>query len=202
MAFVPAPNIVKIAWFYTLNGEPAMNRLHVNLLTAEPTAGDCATLAAAAADWWVTTAAPLVSVNMSLREVQAVSLAVQNGPQATFSAGLPQVGAVGGDSLPGNVAFCISLRTGLSGRSARGRWFWGGLAEGQVTANVVNSGVVTSIVSAIDGLINAIEALSAIPTIVSYVSNNAPRVGGPVYFNITDALAVDAIVDSQRGRLH
>jgi len=46
------------------------------------------------------------------------------------------------------------------------------------------------------------EGRSNAPVIVSYYSGGALRPGGPVYFVITDALAVDTTVDSQRGRLH
>jgi len=139
---------------------------------------------------------------MELRQVHCMSIAEVNGPQATFSAGLPLAGTSGQPSVPNNVSFCVSLRTGLTGRSARGRWFWAGLGEGQVTGNNVDTGVATAIVAAIDALLNTITAIGGSPVIVSYNSGGGPRPGGPVKFVINDALAVDTIVDSQRGRLH
>jgi hypothetical protein len=104
--------------------------------------------------------------------------------------------------LPGNVSIAVSLRTGLTGRSARGRWFWQGLTEGQVVGNTLDSGLGLSIVAAFNNLITIINAFPSTLVIASYVSNGAPRPGGPVYFIVNTALLVDLTVDSQRGRLH
>jgi len=202
MALPVVPATVKASWFYTLNGEPAMNRMHIGVAATLPSAGDCATIASAMANWWLTNCVGLVPPVMSLRAVEVISIAEANGPQATFSAGLPTPGTHNFGSMPGNCSFCVSLRTGLTGRSARGRWYWAGLCEDQVLDNTVNSGTITSIVGAIDNLLTTITALSAFPVIVSYISGGVPRPGGPVKFIITDALATDNIVDSQRGRLH
>lgn len=202
MPFVPAPTIVKLSFFYTLNGQPAMNRIHVKTGSTLPTQTECNAIALSAADWYEGNVVTLVHPNMILREVQAMSIAEANGPQAIVSAGMPMPGTLGQAGLPGNNAFCVSLRTGLTGRSARGRWYWAGLTEGQVVDNTVNSGTVTSIVAALDNLIDAIRSGPIEPVIVSFVSNGVPRVGGPVYFVINDAIAVDDVVDSQRGRLH
>lgn len=202
MPFVAVPATIKASLFYTLNGQPAMNRIHVGVSATLPTVLGCAGVATALADWWLGNAQGLVGPTMALRAVEAISIAEPNGPQFTFSAGLPAAGTGTSPCLPGNNAFCVSLRTGLTGRSARGRWYWAGLQEGQVVENVVDSGAVASIVGAIDNLKDAILAIDATPVIVSYVANKAPRPGGPVKFVIIDALATDNIVDSQRGRLH
>lgn len=202
MAFVPVPATVKVAWFWDINGQPAMNRLHVRGSTSLPTEAGCALIASTAANWWIGNVKSLVPSTIALREVLAISIAEENGPQATFSSGLPSAGTNGSPSLPGNNAFCVSLRSGLTGRSARGRWYWGGLTEADVTGNEVAAGSVTGIVGAIDNLLSAMNGIGAVPVIVSYFSGGVPRPGGPVTFVITDALAVDNIVDSQRGRLH
>ncbi len=197
-----APTIIKVSLFQTLNGQPIMNRIHVKVAATNPTAADCATLASAVAGWWTGNVKALVGDQLSLREVHAMSLAEANGPQATFSSGLPSAGTLLAATLPGNVAFCVSLRSGFTGRSARGRWYWAGLTEAQVALNAVDGGTVTSIVAAMDNLISTITGLSASPVVVSYFSGGILRPGGPVYFVINDAIAVDNIVDSQRGRLH
>lgn len=202
MALPTVPATVKLSWFYTMNGEPAMNRIHVSVASTLPTAGDCTTLAQAGSAWWQANVKALVPSTFILREVNAVSIAEVNGPQGTATAGLPMPGTNAGVSLPNNVSFAVSLRTGLTGRSARGRWFWGGLTEDQVTLNSVTAPTVALIVGAIDTLISTIQGLSAQVVIVSYFANKVLRPGGPVKFIVTDALAVDDIVDSQRGRLH
>lgn len=202
MAFVAAPTIIKAALFYTMNGQPAMNRIHIKTSTTNPTASQCAVFAAAIASWWDGNIRALVPTTMQLNQVVCQSVSEPNGSQATFSSGLPHAGTNVGLAEPNNVAFCVSLRSGLTGRSARGRWYHGGLTEDQVAGNEVIPGAVVSIVGAMDNLISAITAAGGAAVIVSYVHDGIPRPGGPVYFVITDALAVDNIVDSQRGRLH
>jgi len=202
MPFVPAPNIVKVSWFYTLNGQPAMNRIHVTTTSTFPDAALCATIAGIGRAWWVAEAAPLVHPGMILREVQALSIAQQNGPQASDVTGLPQAGTLGQAAMPGSNAFCVSLRTGLAGRSARGRWYWGGLTDQQVTDNNVDAGPAAAIVAAMAQLIADMVTTTTFPVILSYINNGDPRPGGPLAFGITDVLAVDTTVDSQRGRLH
>lgn len=201
MAFVPVPATVKVSWFYTYNGQPAMNRIYVSTPATLPDAATCQVLANAGANWWTGNCQALVPTTCELRLVEAVSVAEQNGPSATFSLGLPAAGSVVSPALPGNVTIAVSLRTGLTGRSARGRWYWVGLAEAQVTDNNVLAGAAASIVAAIDNLLSTITGLSSNPTIVSFFSGGVPRPGGPVKFFINDALLVDTVVDSQRGRL-
>lgn len=197
-----SPATIKCSLFQTLNGQPIMNRIHVSVAATLPTELGCAGVASAVKDWWVGNVKALVANTLELRAVQAISLAETNGPSFIISSGLPSIGTGTGAALPGNNAFCVSLRSGLTGRSARGRWYWGGLTEAQVDENNVNSGIVTSIVGAMDNLLGAIRAIDAEPIILSYFANKALRPGGPVKFIITDALAVDNVVDSQRGRLH
>jgi hypothetical protein len=48
---------------------------------------------------------------------------------------------------------------------------------------------------------SVIEGLGYVWVIVSYITDNAPRVGGPVYFEVNDILIVDDVIDSQRRRL-
>lgn len=200
MPFVPAPNIVEVQFRTTLNGEQTMNRIMVNVGTT-PTVGIIGDIVNTAADWWIGNVSALTPPELILREVYAKSLQTSPGPEATFSAGLPAAGGLGQPSLPNNVTIAVSLRTGLTGRSARGRWFWQGLTEGQVVANDVTAGTGVSIVAAIDNLLSAIGDLGYDVTIVSFRSGGVPRPGGPVYFTVTDALLVDTVTDSQRRRL-
>jgi len=202
MPFVPVPATVKVSWFYTYNGQPCMNRLYVSTPATLPDQATCQVIANAAASWWTGNCQALVPATCALRLVEAISVAEQNGPSATFSAGLPASGTNGQPSMPGNVTLAVSLRTGLTGRSARGRWFWVGIGEGQVLDNNVAAGPAASITAALDSLISTITGLSSFPVVVSFISNGVPRVGGPVKFIINDAILVDTVVDSQRGRLH
>lgn len=200
MSFVPAPNIVELQFRQTFDLQRTMNRIHINVLTV-PTEAICQSIATAGAVWWTNNVAPLVPPELQLREVYCKSLAVENGPQATFSSGFPAPGALGQPALPNSVSIAASLRTGLTGRSARGRWFWQGLTENQVTGNEVAAGTLTSIDAALTNLKAAIAGLGYAWVIVSFFSGGGPRPGGPVYFLVSDILFIDSVVDSQRRRL-
>jgi hypothetical protein len=200
MPLVEAPNIVSAQFRGLADGQLVMNTMHVDCLT-EPTEAMCQSIATAGGTWWVGNVKTIVATNVGLREVYCRSLHEANAPEATYSSGLPSFGTATGDSLPNNVSLAVSLRSGLTGRSARGRWFWYGFVESQVDANTVNSGAMSSIDAAITNLISAIDALGFIPVIVSYRTNKAPRVGGPVYFPISNITIVDNTIDSMRRRL-
>jgi hypothetical protein len=67
-------------------------------------------------------------------------------------------------------------------------------------ANNVTGTFASSIVSAVQTLINELTDGTRLPVIVSYIHDNAPRVGGPVYFPILSAASADTLVDSQKRR--
>ncbi len=97
------------------------------------------------------------------------------------------------DALPGNVAFCVSLRSALAGRRFRGRKYFSGLGEGDVTANAWGA-------PQRDALLNAIDDLRA-----ALVTNGTPlsifSPTGLTLVPVVAAVAVDLYVDSQRRRL-
>lgn len=112
-------------------------------------------------------------------------------------------GLVSNAALPGNVALCLSLRTGLSGRSRRGRIYLGGIPENYVTANEITAELASSINT------KATEFLGDIATglegqgevvVISRYANKQLRTE-PLVTVVTDMLLKDRVVDSQRRRL-
>jgi len=200
MPFIPAPNIVEVQWRTTFAGQETMNRIHVDVLGA-PSADDVQNLATECGNWWTGNVQDLVPPDLELREVYAKSIATQPGPEATFTAGLPAAGLLGQPALPSNCSICASLRSGETGRSARGRWYWQGLTENQVAGNVVASGTQTDILAALFNLKGVISGAGFLWVIVSFYSNNVVRPGGPVYFPVNTITMVDGFIDSQRRRL-
>lgn len=201
MAFTPAPNIVLVELRGLLDGQRVENRIHVNVFH-EPTVGDMddidTNISSIITTFWV----PLLPPSWAMTEIFMRSLHTENDIQQTYpkSAGT-FTGTNAGVALPNNVTFCVSLRTGFAGRSARGRLYWPALIETLVTGNTLDTGYVADIVEAVDGLRSNIALLSYAWVIVSYINGGAPRVGGPVYFLVDTVLAVDAVVDSMRRRL-
>jgi hypothetical protein len=199
MPFVPAPQIIELEFRYTMGGQQAENRVMVDNLAAVE-ASDLEEVAILGWNWWEDTYGPNVGNNTALREVVCTDLTASDGGQFTYA---PSTGVAGSKSpiLPNESAFCISLHSASRGRSARGRWFAGSLsANDRADANTLTAVYVNDFVTALQALINAISTSGRALVIVSYRHNNAPRPGGPVYYPVTAAVAVDAIIDSQRRR--
>lgn len=199
MPFVPAPNIMMVEFRYNQSGQKTENRIMLNR-QAPVTEADLQAAAILCWNWWQLDYSAHVTLNVELREVVATDLTTQNGPQTTYA---PSIGVVGDKPapLPNEAAFCISLRSASRGRSARGRWYVAGLSgNDRSDPNTLTSIYTNDLTSSVQGLITQLAAAGTPWTVVSYRSNNAPRPGGPVYFEVENALAVDSVIDSQKRR--
>lgn len=200
MPFVPAPNIIMVEFRYLYFSQQCENRIMIDNLAA-PDATALEDTAILCWNWWETEFAPLTSAAVLLTAVVTTDMSDVNGAQFTYAPDSTTTGEDGGSVLPNEVSFCISLRSGQRGRSARGRWFVAGLPQSAMSgANNISSTAAGNFVSAMNALIAAISAAGQLFVIVSYRADNAPRPGGPVYFPVSTAVAVDTIVDSQRRR--
>lgn len=200
MAFVPAPNIAMVEWRCTRFAQQIENRIHVNLGGA-PAAGDLMDLAIAMWNWWELDHSLGLASSVGLREVVVTYLGIAEGEQVTYAPDATTTGALGGIELPNEVSFCVSLRTGNRGRSARGRWYVLSLTNDlMLDPNNLNPTAVALFVADLNALRVIIEGLGYFHAIVSYRTGNAPRPGGPVYFIVTNASAVDSTVDSMKRR--
>lgn len=154
------------------------------------------------ADWWGTNMQGLTVAGYVKSEIVITQLAV-NGFQRIITDGLPLSGSLVGDGLPLNVAACVTLSTGRSGRAGRGRFYAGCLGEGATTGSRFSAGFVNSINSAFDALVN-LEAVSGDPqfalVVYSTELNSLPRPTG-LATEVTSAYLRDNVVDSQRRRL-
>jgi hypothetical protein len=200
MPFVPAPNICEVEMRATRNNQQVENRIMVDMLAA-PTAPAMQDLADIAWAWWASRYAPVLSNECNLREVVVTDLSLQNGLQVTYAPATNVIGAINTGALPNEVSVCVSLRTGVRGRSARGRFYTLSVCGDQMAnsneISVVADGLISS---AVAQLITDIRTSGVEPVIVSYVNNKVPRPGGPVYFSITGVTITDRIVDSMKRR--
>lgn len=200
MPFVPAPNIMMVEFLYTLNAQQCENRIMVDNLAAV-TPSDLEDIAILAWNWWELTYAPEISSHCLLRGVQATDLTTDTGGQFLYAPDTTTTGGITGVAMPNEVSLCISLRSASRGRSARGRWFLAGLPrDGMGDDNQVSPGYASSLVTAMQGLINQISTAGKAVVIVSYRHDNVVRPGGPVFFPVVSASIVDQVVDSQRRR--
>jgi len=199
MPFVPAPNIVMVEIRAIIDSQHVENRIMVDVLT-EPTATICADLAAAVGGWVGTSYVNTVTADVTFTEIVATSQHSIDGPQATFSAFADAVGNVAGQAMPNETALCLSLRTGNRGRPGPGRVHNFGYPGSWGNLHPVGATFLAGVVGLVGTPMSDIQGLGWLWVIVSYVSEGAPRPGGPVYFPITEMLFTDPTVDSQRRR--
>lgn len=157
-----------------------------------PSGAEMETIAATFQTQYVNVMAPL-SQDYSINEIFVKYLGNPAGPEFTLGITPAQTGGVATASAPGNVAFCVSLRTALSGRQFRGRKYFSGLPNNQVANNALNVAVADDIVAAVADMIINLAAVSFPLAVVSMTFSTVTLV--------TTALYTDLWLDSQRRRL-
>jgi len=200
MPFVPAPNILQVEVRAIKDGQRVENRFYVNCFHA-PTLADITAVNAIVSTSTLTDWIPLLPTDVTLVSNFYRSLQDQNAIQLEAPYVTGNVGTRAGAAAPNQNTLCVSLRSANAGRSARGRLYWLGLSEDQYAANQVAGADIAAITAALDDLRTALVAGGYAWTIVSFFTNNAPRVGGPVYFPVVSVLTVDGVLDSQRRRM-
>jgi len=202
MPFQPCPFICEVVIaFSNTAGSQANNVLHFRWNTTEPiTQEDVDALVgdvdSAVSGFWL----PLMHPDGTYLETRAKMLTSIVDLVGSTSAGTGP-GESAETPLPSNVSFVVTLRSGLSGRSARGRVYLpyivapSGSVLDQVTVGYANSCV---------SYINAIKNSAADDgwklCVLSRRTAGAERLIG-VGFDITSVVARNIDVDSQRGRL-
>jgi hypothetical protein len=197
--FVPAPNCARIDIRFSQNGALTENVWNVELASA-PTSTDLIAIADVVDG--VVKASWLPQMHSSIRFIETVvtDISVEGGAQLVKSAGAAQNGLMGGLRMPNEVSLAIRLKASSGGRNGSGRLFWQGLADGQVeNVNFVKPTSADAIVEAVQELIDALELIGAIVSIISRFLNKVPR-GTAVAFGPVSPSLFDATLDSQRRR--
>lgn len=199
MPFVPIPFTCELEVRYLWDGQKVENTLYFE--TTEPNnAAGLEVLCQEIYGWAVGSMLPLMAQTVELVEVFGRELSVQNGYVASWSQSGTNTGAVTGGSVTNNTALCISFRTGLAGKSYRGRNYVIGTPKSSVTANVVSAAFRDNVESAYNRLPAVVGPYNWVWVVASRYHNNAPRTEG-VTTPVTRAVITDLVVDSQRRRL-
>lgn len=200
MATAYNPSVAKVEMRYTWDGEEVENTLYFQL-QAPIGVGGLVLLTGNLYTWWDANIRPLQSASVQLREIYARSMAGLIAPEYTWTTNLPASGENIEASLPNNVSLAISFRTGLTGRSSRGRNYIIGLTEPMVAQNTVTPGVVSAYVAAYSQLTPAGGIFEDISWVVySQYSGGVLRPTGQAVA-VLSVVVVDDTVDSQRRRL-
>ena len=200
MPSVPVPNTAEVHIRGAHDGQFVENTFYYEF-GSTITDGDLTQLAIDIAAVVISDWLPLLSSNWVGREVYARDLTSGSGLEATDTSIFGEVGTSTGPDLPNNATIAIARKSGLAGRSFRGRVFWQALTASMVTtANNLNSAVGLDIIDAINAVDAAAILLDWTPVIVSLFTGGAPRVSG-VTTPITSWSLTNLVLDGQRRRL-
>lgn len=207
MAFIPVPNTVEVEFRMTLDSQKIENTLYF-YTPSGPDITNVTQLASDLESWWVGSVAPLLPIDVSLREIVITALTTSTGLQYTNSLAEPAAGTLGQPALPNNVSLAVSFRSAIRGRSYRGRNYVAALTENQVTNSHVTQAVADSWANAYNAILTSVTVSPStwVWVVVSRYSGvdsdgkPIPRVTGNAE-PITTALVVDLTVDSMRRRL-
>lgn len=199
MPFQSAPNCAEMVLHGTFAGIPIANVINFQFGGAYAQS-DLDALATVGDTWWAAQYAAQVSTSVTYlaTDVRGLTSAIDLFSTNNASTG---VGGVTGTPLPGNNTACISIRTGHTGRSARGRFYaWPVSTSQRVTTNVWDSAYLAALASALNQLRIDASGVSWTMIVLSRQHLGAVRpvaVGLPA----TSFISTDPTIDSQRGRL-
>lgn len=198
--FIPAPNCASVELIYTNAGEVNENVFHVR--KGSPfSLSDLQTLRGVVNSWDAATAAGGRASAATLTRIRTKALDTNSSPMEDYYLPTPRAGGIGVASTPLNVAFCCKLATGLAGRSYRGRWYWGNIPASFLAdaGNLAHASAV-GLTGFLNTLISNLNSAGYTMVVVSYYNNGAWRTTA-VATPVTNAVAVDESIDSQRRRL-
>lgn len=194
------PNVAKVDVIHMWDGQRVENTLYF-YATTEPVYADLLSLATAVRDYWQANMLPLMSSQVAFMEVEVTKMEPVPAEYANVAALSPNIGADNNPALPNSVTLAVSFRTGLTGRSYRGRNYWLGLTEPNVTNNEVSPGLAVNIVAAYSGMSGAASIAPGWTwSVYSRIVNGVPRETG-LSQDVTSVSIVDYTIDSQRRRL-
>ena len=197
MAFQAVPNGVKVEINALQNGVPVVNVHHIKTPSGVSSA-DLDDILAVYDAWW-TAKKGTFHTSYVLQNFTATDISVANGTQTIFPYAGGSAGTATGVAAAANAAVCASLRTEFTGRSFRGRWFFGGLAQSTLdSAQTISSGAASALATCVTDLMDALAAVNMALCVLSRYAAGALRVTGL----LTEILyvLVDTKVDSQRRR--
>jgi hypothetical protein len=134
-----------------------------------------------------------LSQDLSVNEVHVQNLAGTSSGEFTLAITPAMTGGQVQDSEPGNVTFCISLRSTLSGRRFRGRKYFSGIPVGSRTGNTIDSALADALVASV------MDLRAALSTGGFPMSIFSPT--GLTLVSVVSVTRADLYLDSQRRRL-
>jgi len=201
MPFQPAPNCVSIAIHGTNNGKQIANVLHAHF-PSYPVQSDVDFVTNAVATAVIGNYEPLMSDNLLLTDIVGTGLTFVNDFQTVVSAGVSP-GSAGGSPLPANNSLVATLRSALTGRSARGRIYTFPTGTSNVAStggDLYTTGYATAVQTFWQSINTAINVGGWQQVILSRFTGGVARLAA-VGFAVTTVEVRNDTADSQRRRL-
>lgn len=199
MANVYNESVAEVAFLFENNVDASVAHNVMNFRFGDVmTAGALDDLAIALESWVDVEWQPLGSivwkcVGLRMRQLREVA-------PLTKDVAFSYTGAITGAAPANNVTFALSLRTGFGGRSYRGRVYHVGLAEADIADSYIDTTVLASLIEGYEAIIELVDNVGWEWVVYSRFANGAARATG-LATRITNVIAVDNILDSQRTRL-
>lgn len=206
MPFIPTPDTAEAVLSFSDAGELAQNTLYFTQAGGW-TAGSLLTLCNDLDTWYEGSVLPLLSSSLALIAIVCTDIETQFGAQAGISS--TAVGGVGTEQAPNAIAACVGFRTGIRGRSFRGRNYVPGIPNAAININILDPTFMIDIVTGYEAILPGGGVFAGgVPlwTVVSRYSGVNPTTGAPIpraagiTSQVTEVRFSDNIVDTQRRR--
>lgn len=184
-AFIPVNNAAEFSLQYIQGDLSFAENVFWVQRSAAWTEAELLTMAGAFKTWWTTgdgaNSFKGLQVNtLALNAVGYRDFTTQAGFSGIYQTGLPIQAVAVGVGAPLGCSFSLTARTGLAGKSFRGRVFFCGLVAGDFSnepLNAISGAQAANMVSALDALITAVPAADATCKLV--VCSRFHQPGGP-----------------------
>lgn len=197
--FQPVPDVAKVAVVMLYDLQNVVNVFHFRRV-GQWGLPELESLAQVVATTWVNDVMIHLSANSLFLRVESRGLRAQNDVSFDYVLANPVAGSRPGDSLPGSVAFAVTHLTGLTGRSNRGRTFFGALAESDVSGSTIAPARANGLRDGLASVRNLAANAGWQQVVVSRYENKVRRPEG-IAVPVIGFRYRDLTVDSQRRRL-
>jgi len=200
MAFQPVPDVARVAVVHS-NG--ALPDQIVNVFyfrrTGQWGLPDIEQLADTFRALWVQNILPQISNQTLLRRIEVRGERAQVDVSYQLAITPPVSGGRTGDPLPPQIALCITHLTGLTGRSRRGRTYFGMFSESNALNGFLDQALVNGLVNGLSAIRTSLANQGWIHVVVSRVENRQ-RLPVANTYDVIGYRAYDGVLDTQRRR--
>jgi len=199
MTFQPVPRAAKFAVVHLIpTGDEIVNVFYFTRV-GDWGIPELAQACTAIGQAWVNDVMIHLSESLRFVRIEARGERGQNDVSFEFIVPSPVQGGRGGDWLPPQVAFCVTHLTGLTGRSNRGRTYFGVLAESDVSGGFITQARANALRDGLVSVRNNMSSIGWTHVVVSRVRNGR-RLPEAITTEVIGYKYTDLVVDTQRRR--